>query len=1058
MRGAPTIASIYIREQLGLSRDYLKDMEKVAFLSDENLNWTRTIKGDVSRNDFPAHQFYNDLPEILKSVGFIRNLIIAECPIHDILPEVNGAFHRQQVDFYIPLLRTVIEVDGSSHQVHQQKKHDKQRDNLFSRNRIKVIRILTHEIRMRNYEPFKQQFRKVYMDHKETINVYKKYLSISPEQIETQVQLSSIVRIQILILELLDRGVLSLEDRTWRLNIRAHDAESFLEIAIIDLEKWLGNIAALLDIKIEFPEIQIKVFDNANDLPIDQEQINIDFDIFKRWDETVHQKNVYFIRTDFDDNANYFSVKINESVTYKLRKEFHEKQLKFLLENIFGHKEFRDGQLEIIINSLNGEDTVGLLPTGGGKSLTYQLCTLLHPAISYVVAPIKSLMADQIENAKTRHYISHVAFINSDLSPGEAESILNDFSKGKYIFLIISPERFQIKKFREELEIINRSKAIAIATIDEVHCLSEWGHDFRTAYLSLANTIRRYTPSARFLALTATASSKVLKDVMTELGIEPYNIITISDFKRPELLFDIRNVPRNKKTEQLIEILGENKKIEGPTVVFTPLVNRNTGCYELSLAVKNKTGMKSNFYSGSKPKKFEVANFNKYKDEIQRSFMNDEIDVLVATKAFGMGVDKSNIRRTIHYGIPNSLESFYQEAGRAGRDRESSECIILYSPDRLDSESEVVIFGMATDVERMILHERKLSGDLTTSLFFLRNSLMNIESEIVALCKFFEGYLLNAGNTILIPFKSESEMGMIERSIYRFTLIGITLDWTIDWNKRLIEVEIEDWTEEIVLNALEAHIQKYDFNFSITDESSTNELSKRFHESNEGIIKKALRVLLTWYNDNISYSRKRSLLLMKQYADEFTDSATMQDKLATYFKRNDDIFLLEKIVGDKKKIKDWYKIFFIQEEGKELQQRQLSSFKDLSIQCSRFLESENNNTALNLISGMLKLQQGNFESIDGKQRMESAIREISKLQNSVRKQMLVSILYTSKSYFDDEKRNELSRTLIDNGYDQMDDLKEIHLTLEDPTSYRCMIKALHTKLQGQKGVGYPWEI
>lgn len=1065
-RGNPTIASSYIRKKLLLDRNYLDTLDRVIFLSNENLSWSQTIKGDVSRADYPADDFYNDLSEILKSVGFIKNLTIAEYKVQDILPEVSGAFHEQQVDFYIPLLKTVIEVDGSGHQDIAQKEFDNKRDKLFERNGITVIRISTDDIRSKSYEPFKKSFRKVYIKHKEIINIYGRGLALPHTQIETQILLTSIARIQVLILELLDREVISFDDRVWRFNILAKDAERYLEIALKDLEHWFGHVAALLNIQISLPKIRITIFGNEENLPFDQKYINVDINLFKRWDETIFQENVYTIRTDFDDDASYYRIKTNEPVIYGIGEDSHRVHLEFVLENLFGFPKFRDGQIEIIVNSLNGEDTVGLLPTGGGKSLTYQICTLLQPAISFVVAPIKSLMLDQIRNLETKHHITHAAFINSDLRAEVASRTLRDFGTGKYFFIIISPERFQTQKFRDELSLINRTKAVAIATIDEVHCLSEWGHDFRTSYLILANTIRRFAPSARFLALTATASSKVLKDIMTELKIESHNVKTISDFTRNELTFYIKNVAKATRSQELIELVGTSIPVgnfaEGPTLVFTLVVNGKNGCYELSHLISKNTGLETNFYSGKKPTKFETPNFNNYKEQIQESFMDNKIDVLVATKAFGMGVDKSNIRRTIHYGIPNSLESFYQEAGRAGRDKEPSECFILYSPDMLDDQKIEDIFGAETDLNELGEYQKKMSGDLNTSLFFLKNSLMDIQVEVDELFEFFIKYLLNVNQSIDIPYFDEFDMGKKERFIYRLALIGVVKDWTIDWNKKRIVVEMTEWTEQSVINTLERHIQKYEYNFTFEiKEPSGNVFNKTieyFYESEEPFLKRILYVLLKWYNDNVSYSRKRSLLLMKQYADEFTDSAALQQKIETYFKRNDDVYFLEKIVASESNLEKWFEIFFIEEEGKKLQPRSIASFKNLSITCSRFLEDNNHDPALNLISGMLELQKGHFDSIDGKKRMASALRAIVKMDAIKRGNILTSILHTFNSYYDNVKRNQLSEVLISNGFNEMNYLKEIHAVLEDPISYRHMIQTLHTNVQNQKVGGYPWEI
>ncbi|WP_017754968.1 RecQ family ATP-dependent DNA helicase [Calidifontibacillus oryziterrae] len=1061
MRGSPTIASNFLRKELNLERDYLEDLMEVKFISNENLNWTRTIKGDVTRNDYPANQFYDDLEQIFDRLKFLRNLTLAECPISQILPDVTLAFNKQIVDFYIPFLKTVIEVDGEGHK--RQEVLDKQRDKAFERNGINVVRINTKDIRVKNYENFKKEFIAIYRPNKEKVEQYRDYLHINQKDYEVQIKLTLIIRLQVLLLELLDRGVLTFDSTHWNFNVTGIENKNALKLAISDLELWLGHIGALFNINISMPHIKITVYENESQYPHGNNQINIMINIFKRWDDTVLNTNGYHIRTDFDDDANYFSVKINEPVVYSLTHKLHQQNLQFLLENLFGFKQFNEGQLEIIMNCLNGENTVGLLPTGGGKSLTYQFCVLLQPAISFVVVPIKSLMMDQINNINKKHYISHASFINSDLSAEESSCRLKDFAAGKYFFLIISPERFQSKGFREELTLVNETKALSIAVIDEVHCLSEWGHDFRTSYLALAKSIRKFAPSARFMALTATASSKVLKDIMTELEINSSNVITISNFTRDELEFNIVKMNRNSKQEYLMQYLrGRFEKDKDPTLVFTQTVNGDTGCYKLSHAIQSRTGLQTGFYSGSAPRGVDSNWFAKYKDEIQTSFMDDEIDVLVATKAFGMGIDKGNIRQTIHYGIPSSLESFYQEAGRAGRDKKSSSCIILYSPDQLNEKQLQAIFGLNTNVSLLEQEKRRLTGDLNTLLFFLSTNLTDIQQEVEEIYAFHQEYFTSGSEVVLVDFHNDRERERKEKSIYRLALLGIVGDWTINWKFRQMEVELADWDENKVINHLTNHIKKYDFMFTLNPYEKQSEQYKdiihHFQNSNEPFLKRILLVLLKWYNDNVIYSRKRSMLLMKQYADQFTDSRSLQEKIETYFKRNDDVYLLEKNVAQKDRLKDWYKIFYVQEEGKDDQLRPLSTFKSLKITVSRFLESYNNDISLNLINGLICLAEGEFDSIDGRDRMAVAIREIARLDYYLREEMLTSILATADDFLTNEQKIQLSEVLISNGFDIIEDLKEIHTRLEDQYSYGSMIKTLHSSIRELSYGGYPWEM
>ena len=342
--------------------------------------------------------------------------------------------------------------------------------------------------------------------------------------------------------------------------------------------------------------------------------------------------------------------------------------------------------------------------------------------------------------------------------------------------------------------------------------------------------------------------------------------------------------------------------------------------------------------------------------------MNDEIDVLVATKAFGMGIDKGNIRQTIHYGIPGSLESFYQEAGRAGRDKNKSNCLIFYSPDQLNESQLQDIFGVNTNLHSLNEEKKKMNGDLNTLLFFLTNNLKNIEEEVEEIFTFYQSNLTTGNLEVAINFTNDREREREEKCVYRLALLGIVEDWTINWKSRQLEVELADWTEQTVVDKLTNHIKKYDYTFTLDPSEKSSEqyfvLINHFHNSSEPFLKRILFVLLKWYNDNVIYSRKRSMLLMKQYADEFTDSESLQQKIEVYFKRNDDVYFLEQVVAQKDRLKDWFKIFYVQEEGKDDQPRSLSTFKSLKITVSRFLESYNNDISLNLITGMTSLADG----------------------------------------------------------------------------------------------------
>lgn len=292
-------------------------------------------------------------------------------------------------------------------------------------------------------------------------------------------------------------------------------------------------------------------------------------------------------------------------------------------------------------------------------------------------------------------------------------------------------------------------------------------------------------------------------------------------------------------------------------------------------------------------------------------------------------------------------------------------------------------------------------------------------------------------------------------------LLGIVEDWTINWKLRQFEIVLRSWTEESVIEKITTHIQKYEPMFTLLRTEKQTEmytdLIDYFHNSEVPFLKRILYVLLKWYNDNVIYSRKRSMLLMKQYADDFTDSETLQQKIEIYFKRNNDVYILEKTVAARDKLKDWFKIFYVQEEGKDDRIRAISTFKSLRITVSRFLESYKNDIALNIISGLLSLSESSFDDVDERERMSLAIREISYFEPGERQEMLHSILITADQILLFSKKNQLSEVIVSNGFNQMEDLRQIHSIFEDEFSYGYMIKTLNLHIKEYSTEGYPWE-
>lgn len=390
-----------------------------------------------------------------------------------------------------------------------------------------------------------------------------------------------------------------------------------------------------------------------------------------------------------------------------------EESLVYFLRSLFRKEEFRPGQMAIIERTLRREDVIGLLPTGAGKSICFQLPALLSPGLSLVIDPIKSLMQDQVENLEAAGVMDAIQ-INSDMGAKEREKIEWQFGHGEYRLVFISPERLQIKDFRDRLAATAGTRPVAFVVIDEAHCVSEWGHDFRIAYLNLGRIATEYCGRdgvrPPIVALTGTASESVLRDIQRELAVEGEEaLIRPREFARDELRFEIVDVPARRKGHELARLIGtvlpERLGVQPDLlasgacggIVFCPHINGSLGVQEVAGVIERSrrlpwfAGADSiaadggrplvGFYAGEPPKTLELtdAAWTERKARTQRAFKAGGLPLLVATSAFGMGIDKPNIRYTVHYAMAKSVEAFAQEAGRAGRDRKDAICAVLFT-------------------------------------------------------------------------------------------------------------------------------------------------------------------------------------------------------------------------------------------------------------------------------------------------------------------------------------------------------------------------------------------
>lgn len=326
------------------------------------------------------------------------------------------------------------------------------------------------------------------------------------------------------------------------------------------------------------------------------------------------------------------------------------------LRETFGLDKLREGQAEVIRSVLEGNNTLAIMPTGAGKSLCYQLPSLHLPGTTVVVSPLISLMKDQVD--KLREAGLEAAQLNSALTTEEKDENLEQIQNEKSDFIFVTPERFTDQEFLAEL----RQSDINFVVIDEAHCISEWGHDFRPAYLSLGAAVKTLG-SPPVLALTATATPEVITDIEKQLDLGKLRVVKTGIY-RPNIYFEVKRVTNEReKHEQLIRILNEH---DGIGIIYAATVK----------TVDELTDWLRSF--DFRVEKYHGRMKASERKQNQDAFMNDDLKAIVATNAFGMGIDKPDIRFVVHYQMPGSLEAYYQEAGRAGRDGEAATCSLLY--------------------------------------------------------------------------------------------------------------------------------------------------------------------------------------------------------------------------------------------------------------------------------------------------------------------------------------------------------------------------------------------
>lgn len=375
-----------------------------------------------------------------------------------------------------------------------------------------------------------------------------------------------------------------------------------------------------------------------------------------------------------------------------------------VLKQVFGYDEFREGQKQIIEEVLSGKDALVLMPTGGGKSLCYQVPALLLPGITVVISPLISLMKDQVDGLNASGVAA--TYINSSIPRENLLDIYRQLQDGVFKLLYVAPERLMQLDFINRLHTLN----VSLFAVDEAHCVSHWGHDFRQDY-RLLGQLKHHFPTTPVMGLTATADIATRADISQQLSLQSPFVFR-SSFDRPNIRYNL--LAKYKAVDQLIQYV---KNQEGSGIVYC---NSRAKVDELSIKLA-KQGIKSaGYHAGLEPE---------IRDKIQRDFIQDNVDVIVATVAFGMGINKSNVRYVVHFDLPRSIESYYQETGRAGRDGMPAEALLLFDEKDAARIRQWISMGENTDRHDVELQKFAAMESFAEAQTCRRQILLNYFSE-----------------------------------------------------------------------------------------------------------------------------------------------------------------------------------------------------------------------------------------------------------------------------------------------------------------------------------------
>jgi len=898
---SPTLESVFTKKFIGTDKPAMVS-EKMLIQPIQHINLDHWLDSAAER------LFYKDYLPDKFGIAFLQ-WVTPQVELTSLLAAGTSPQFSGRVDFLIchpGKQPTIVEIDGERHR--QQQELDNVRDEALSKEGFRVIRIPSAELENlsgTNLSSLEEHFALEQDEPDEDILHNEKLVQcIHAIKIAHQIQLSALQAIQVGLLQITDSSSWNIStDLNTARWLNDNDSLFVLKAAIDDLLHLLGNVAQLYSIEVckGSPELSLGSGSSGIHLSFTGE---------------VHP----FLPTLFVQNISVPFDIANTVFTSSsaVLDSPSPKTLEYFLSYIFRKPSFWEGQLDAIARTLQGKDSIVLLPTGAGKSIAFQLASFLLPGRAIVIDPIISLMEDQLDNLQMVGIDRTIAITSQISDPQDRSRVLSLFGQGEYLFAYIAPERFQTVEFREALRTLTTHTPISLIAVDEAHCVSEWGHDFRTSYLNIGRTSRAYCESngivPPLLALTGTASRAVLKDVQRELQIEDFDaIITPKSFDRSELKFHILSSSSAEKSARLVGYLGQslpskfattpasffqpNGKSTFSGLVFCPHVNGEFGVVEIAKRIKNSLGVATAFYSGKEPKFYSGSGWSSAKQAVARQFKHNQIPLLVCTKAFGMGIDKPNIRYTIHYGIPASIESFYQEAGRAGRDRKPAQCCIIVSVD--DASRARKLLDPNTKPEDIFRTVRGLgrddNDDITRALFFQANAFPGIEVEktrVGQVILTLEDLSTRSTKSIRLP---DLERADAEKALHRLVVLGIVSDYTINYNIEEFSVKLAGATKDSIVETYAKYVAGY---LGARQQAEVEKANRLLHLPFAKFVLGMVNLLLHFIYDVIERGRRRALYEMFLAATESPNDAAIRQRILRYLEATQYSEALESILAE----------------------------------------------------------------------------------------------------------------------------------------------------------------